>query len=245
MLSAGRHTISYRDHGFVGFDRAIVLDVETTGLDPNSDRIVSVACLRGSMAEFATKGSTYLDRFEAHLNPGIPIPPEATRVHGIQDRDVIGREAFADIAAQLREFVGALPLIGHNVAYDKAFLSAEFKRAGQKSLHRNKSYCTMKRLREHFGYSGESWSNMSLTEAAARCGLKERAGAHHSPMEDAMLALQLAGGLYQLDNGITSPSKQTRTQVPEAGPPSAPRKARTVVLVVIAVALALLLVLSL
>jgi DNA polymerase III subunit epsilon len=167
MHSAGRDTISYRDHGFVGFDRAVVVDVETTGLDPKTDRIVSIACLRGSMMEFATKGSTYLDRFEAHLNPGIPIPPEATRVHGIEDSDVIDRESFADIAVQLREFVGTLPLIGHNVAYDKAFLSEELNRAGQKSLHHNKSYCTMMRLREHFGYSADSWTNMSLTEAAA------------------------------------------------------------------------------
>jgi DNA polymerase III epsilon subunit-like protein len=63
---------SYRDHGFTGFTRAVVVDVETTGLDPKSDRIVAVTCLRGSIEEFATEGSTHLDLFEARLNPGIP-----------------------------------------------------------------------------------------------------------------------------------------------------------------------------
>jgi DNA polymerase III epsilon subunit-like protein len=238
MPSAGRHIPSYRDHGFIGFDRAVVLDVETTGLDARNDRIVCIACFRGSIAELATKGSTHLDRFEARLNPGIPIPPAATRVHGIKDSDVMGDETFADIAAQLREFIGSLPLIGHNVSYDKAFLSEEFRRAGQKSLHGNKSYCTMKRLREHFGYSADSWSNMSLADAAARFGLGCRIGAYHSAAEDAMLALQLAGGLYQLDNDLLPPSGRTHKQAERVRPPNAPRSRRTLVLVAVALVLA-------
>jgi DNA polymerase III epsilon subunit-like protein len=100
---------SYRDYGFTGFDNAVVVDVETTGLDPKKDRIVSIACLRGSIAELATTGYTHLDQFTARLNPGIPIPREATRVHGIEDRDVAAEETFADIALQLREFIGELP----------------------------------------------------------------------------------------------------------------------------------------
>lgn len=211
---------SYRDYGFVGFDDAVVVDVETTGLDPELDRIICITCLKGSIAEFAKEGRTHLEYFKARLNPGIPIPYEASRVHGIKDDDVRGEERFADIAAQLRAFIGPLPLIGHNITFDKAFLSAEFKRSGQKSLHRNRSYCTMKRLREHFGYSGEAWQNISLEQAASHFGLKGRTEAHHDATEDAMLALQLAGGLYQLDNGLLPARRKHRQIESEVAPSS-------------------------
>jgi DNA polymerase III epsilon subunit family exonuclease len=224
---------TYRDYGFTGFDKAVVVDVETTGLDPRKDRIVSIACLRGSIAELATTGSTRLDQFTARLNPGIPIPREATRVHGIKDRDIAAEDTFADIAIQLRQFIAELPLIGHNVSYDKAFLSNEFKRAGQRSLHRNKSYCTMKRLREHFGYSEDSWRNMSLNEAACRFGLKRLTEARHDATEDAMLALQLAGGLYQLDNGLASARGRTHEHPGWARPPSMARARTNLILLIV------------
>jgi DNA polymerase III epsilon subunit-like protein len=230
---------TYRDHGFTGFDKAVVVDVETTGLDPKSDRIVAVACLRGSIAEFATKGFTHLDQFTARLDPGIPIPPEATRAHGIKDSDVTGQESFGDIAAQLRDFIGTLPLIAHNTSHDKAFLSEEFKRAGQKSLHQNKAYCTMKRLREHFGYSQEVWRNLSLAEAAAHFGLNNnRAGPYHDPLEDALLTLQLAGGLYQLDNGIPPRTTEASGHVPATRTPTTVWGGRQPVLLVVVAILA-------
>jgi DNA polymerase III epsilon subunit-like protein len=223
---------SYRDYGFTGFDKAVVLDIETTGLDARKDRIVSIACLRGNIADLATEGSTHLDQFMARLNPGVPIPRAATRVHGINDCDVAAEETFADIAIQLREFIGELPLIGHNISYDKSFLSHEFNRSGQKSLQRNKSYCTMKRLREHYGYLSGSWRNMSLDEAAGHFGLK-RQGKTHDAMEDAMLALQLAGGLYELDNGLLPLHGQTHQHL--QAPPARPRcaKANVVLMVII------------
>jgi DNA polymerase III epsilon subunit family exonuclease len=236
---------SYRDHGFTGFDRAVVVDVETTGFDPKNDRIVAIACLRGSIAELAIKGVTHLDQFSARLNPGIPIPPEATRVHGIKDSDVTGQESFGDIAAQLREFIGTLPLIGHNVSYDKAFLSEEFKRAGQSSLHRNRVYCTMKRLKEHFGYSEDVWRNMSLSEAAAHFGLEGRAGPYHDPTEDAFLTLQLAGGLYQLDNGIPPPSRRTYEGVAPERSTALPRNLVLVIVLLVLATVLLLFYLSL
>jgi DNA polymerase III epsilon subunit-like protein len=106
------------DHSFTGFDRAVV-DVETTGTDPKSDRVLRIACLRGSIADLATKGSTHLDQFTARL---IPIPPKASRFHGISEYHITGNKTFGDIATPLREFIGNLPLVGHNVSFDKAFL---------------------------------------------------------------------------------------------------------------------------
>ena len=187
------------DHSFTEFDRAVVVDVETTGSDPKDDRVLRIACLRGSIAGFATKGSTHLDQFTARLNPGIPIPPEASRLDGIKDYHVTGNTTFGDIAATLKEFIGDLPLIGHNVSYDKAFLSEEFNRAGQNSCHHNKAYCTMKRLRDHFGYMEDAWYT-SLAESAAYFGFKKRVWSYRCPTQNAVLALHVAGGLYRLDN---------------------------------------------
>jgi DNA polymerase III epsilon subunit-like protein len=190
---------AYRDHSFTGFTRAVVVDVETTGIDTKSDRIVAIRCLRGNIEELATRGFTDLDVFKARFNPGLPILPVATHGHGIKDLDVAEKGTFAAIAAELREFIGPLPLIGHHVSYHKAFLTEEFSRAEQQPLDQNNSYCLMKRLRDHFGYSA---GYLSLAEACERFGLEGRAELHRHAAEDAERALQLAGCLYQLDNNL-------------------------------------------
>jgi DNA polymerase III epsilon subunit-like protein len=221
---------SYRDHAFTGFTRATLVDVETTGIDPKSDRIVAIRCLRGSIEELATKGSTNLDLFKARFNPGMPTLPEATRGDGIKDSDVAEEGTFAAIAAELREFIGPLPLIGHHVSYDKAFLTEEFRRAGQQSLDQNKSYCIMKRLRDHFGYSA---GYMSLAEACERFGLDGSPGAHPVAAEATVLALKLAGRLYQLDNDLPPTTTRAPGHSAGAGAPIAAWGGTTFVLVVV------------
>jgi DNA polymerase III epsilon subunit-like protein len=208
------------DHSFTEFDGAVVVDLETTGCDPKNDRVLRIACLRGSIADFATRGFTHLDQFTARLNPGIPIPTGASRLRGINGYQITGNKTFADIAAALREFIGALPLIGHNVRFDEAFLSEEFNRAGQNSLHHNKAYCTMKRLRDHFGYMEDAWY-LSLAEAAAYFGFKKGVWHYRCATQNALLALQVAGGLYRLDNRIPPPNSRSQEHVAAAPPPGA------------------------
>ena len=121
--------------------RVAVIDVETTGVDPKSDRVISVAIFQ---TQFDPQGDELRgDTMTTVVNPGVPIPREASRVNGFRDRDVTDRPTFADEADELREFIGDRELVGHNVSFDKRFLSAEFKRAGVKTLHRNRSHCTM------------------------------------------------------------------------------------------------------
>jgi len=96
----------------------------------------------------------------------------------------------------------------------------------------------MKRLREHFGFSQDVWRNMSLADAAAHFGLKKRAGPYHDAFEDAMLALQLAGGLYQLDNGIPPTMTQAPGHVSERRPPITSEGRRNPVLLVVVAILA-------
>ena len=101
----------------------VVFDLETTGADRLTDRIVEIAALRfGPAGEVAT--------FESRVNPGVRIPRESTRIHGISDADVAGAPAFLEIAGRVLEFFADADLAGYNVrAFDVPVLLREFELA--------------------------------------------------------------------------------------------------------------------
>lgn len=100
------------------------LDLETTGLSPGSDRIVEIAVIRVSPGGDVTEK---VRRFD----PGMPIPPEATAVHGIEDADVAGKPPFAARARSLADQLDPCDLAGFNLRrFDLPMLLAEFRRAG-------------------------------------------------------------------------------------------------------------------
>src|SRR5688572_1545605 len=99
-------------------------DLETTGLNPRTDRIVELAVLRiapdGDLVERVRR-----------FNPGIPIPAEASKVHGITDEDVAAEPPFSARAKSLLELLEPCDLAGFNIRrFDLPMLLAEFKRAG-------------------------------------------------------------------------------------------------------------------
>jgi DNA polymerase III subunit epsilon len=99
-------------------------DLETTGTDPATDRIVEIAVLRldpdGGREARARR-----------LNPERPIPPDATAVHGIADADVAEAPAFRQIAKGLLDFLGEADLAGFNVSrFDVPLLDREFRDCG-------------------------------------------------------------------------------------------------------------------
>jgi DNA polymerase-3 subunit epsilon len=99
------------------------IDVETTGLNPYSDRIVELSILK--VHPDGTEG--YHSR---RINPGIPIPPEATAVHGITDEDVANEPKFGQYAKGIRNFLEGCDIAGFNViTFDLPFLKAELERA--------------------------------------------------------------------------------------------------------------------
>ena len=139
---------------------------------------------------------------DAVVNPQCRIPKESSRVHGITNKDVADKESFSDIAQEMRGFIGDLPIIAHNVSFDKSFLNAEFKRAGVKTLARNKSYCTMRRFQE-FNHGRRRGS--SLDDVVEVLGVEGRRQKAHDAIEDAKLAWQVAGLFYMMDNRIDIP----------------------------------------
>ncbi len=104
----------------------VFLDLETTGANPAVDRIVEISLIKvfpGGRRETLTQ----------RVNPGIPIPPEATSIHGISDADVADAPRFSEIAADLLRFIDAADLAGFNIQrFDLPVLLREFATAGQR-----------------------------------------------------------------------------------------------------------------
>ena len=100
----------------------VILDLETTGVNLATDRIVEFSALKvspGGAEEWLT----------LRLNPGIPISPEATRVHGISDADVANEPQFRDVARRIASFLEGSDLAGFNsMKFDIPILCEEFLR---------------------------------------------------------------------------------------------------------------------
>jgi DNA polymerase-3 subunit epsilon len=109
--------------------REIVLDTETTGLDPRGgDRIVEIACIE--LINHLPTGRS----FHCYVNPERPMASAAFDVHGLSDDFLAGHRVFADVAEEFLAFVGDSPLVIHNAEFDLGFLAAELERIGRPRL---------------------------------------------------------------------------------------------------------------
>ncbi len=96
----------------------VAIDLETTGLDVESDRVTEVGCVR-----FDERGP--IERFSSLVNPGKEIPYRIRVLTGIEQRDVEGAPIFGEITQRLRKFIGDRPVVGQNISFDVNFLAAE------------------------------------------------------------------------------------------------------------------------
>ncbi|UCH48570.1 MAG: DNA polymerase III subunit epsilon [Betaproteobacteria bacterium] len=109
--------------------RQIVLDTETTGLDPTlGHRIIEIAAI-----EMVNRQITGRD-YHCYVNPEREIDPGALEVHGISNEFLADKPRFADIAADFLEFIEGGELIIHNAPFDVAFLNAELEQAGRQPV---------------------------------------------------------------------------------------------------------------
>src|SRR5579872_565067 len=100
--------------------REIVLDTETTGLNPlGGDRIVEIGCIE--LINHIPSGR----HFHRYINPERSMPEEAFRVHGLSDEFLRDKPKYAAVAEEFAAFVGDAKLIIHNAAFDIGFLNAE------------------------------------------------------------------------------------------------------------------------
>jgi DNA polymerase-3 subunit epsilon len=99
-------------------------DTETTGLDTSTDRVVEFGAVTHQVGGEPTITHHYID-------PGVPIPEEASNVHGITGATVFGCPSFGEIAPTLERCLSMGALVGYNASvYDASILNAEFARAG-------------------------------------------------------------------------------------------------------------------
>jgi DNA polymerase-3 subunit epsilon len=102
----------------------VFFDLETTGIDIDNDRIVQIALIREEPD--GTRRT-----FETLVNPGRPIPPAATAVHGISDADVADARSFAQIRGEVEAMLQGVDLAGYNsIRFDAPLLQGELRRAG-------------------------------------------------------------------------------------------------------------------
>ena len=101
-----------------------VIDLETTGKTPGLDRIIEVGILKVSPDGRELP-------FQTRVNPEMRIPPEASDIHGIADKDVRDKPTFRKIAPQISRFIEGCDLAGYNLSnFDLPMLNAEFERVG-------------------------------------------------------------------------------------------------------------------
>lgn len=206
------------DASFAGLSEIAVVDVETTGFSPVTDRVVAVAVIRADLSSLVAaevSGGTELDvsceTLDLLVDPGRSIPAEASVVHGIRDEDVRGRRSFAQVAGSLRDFVGDRLLIAHNASFDRRFLEAEFGRAGMAgALCDNDWRCTMRRFQRE---RRPAHVRTNLAAAAAWLGVRGRSGRLHAALEDARITFEIACVFYLRDAGLRQRRKPAVLEV--------------------------------
>lgn len=125
--------------------RQIVLDTETTGLDPKSGhRIIEIGCV-----EVVDKMKTDKS-FHAYINPQRKVPNEAFRVHGISTEFLLNKPLFSDIAGEFCEFISDSDLIIHNATFDMKFINHELGLIDAKEIVKNNIIDTLSLARRKF-----------------------------------------------------------------------------------------------
>jgi DNA polymerase III epsilon subunit family exonuclease len=137
----------------------VAIDLETTGLDPARDAIVELAAIHFAGGR---PGRVYLTR----IDPGGPIRPESSRVHGITDDMVAGAPPIRDALVGLEQVCAGHVLVGHGVGFDLAILGRE-RRANALAPMTNPTLDTMLLA----GALHPDWVRQSLDEIAARVGI--------------------------------------------------------------------------
>jgi DNA polymerase-3 subunit epsilon len=98
----------------------VAFDLETTGTKPSADMIIEVGAV-------LFDGATPVKGFGSLVDPGIPIPLDASAVNGISDEMVRGKPQIAGVLADFAEFCGDLPLVAHNAPFDFKFMLEDVK----------------------------------------------------------------------------------------------------------------------
>jgi DNA polymerase-3 subunit epsilon len=161
--------------------REIVLDTETTGLDPGQGhRLVELGCIE--LLNRIPTGST----FHAFLNPDRDVPAEAFAIHGLSTEFLMGHKRFIDIADEFLAFIGDAPLVIHNASFDHTFLCAELKRAERVLIARERLVDTLLLARRKHPAGPNR-----LDDLCARYGIDNSRRTKHGALLDAEILAEV------------------------------------------------------
>ncbi len=168
--------------------REIVMDTETTGLDPaNGDRIVEIGALE--IVNLVPTGRVY----HQYINPRIAMPAEAQAIHGISDDDLADKPFFEDVGQAFLDFIEGGTLVIHNAPFDIKFLNAELDRIGLKTLSLPDVVDTLQIARTRF-----PGAQNSLDGLCRRFGVDTSKRVKHGALLDSEILadvyLELCGG---------------------------------------------------
>lgn len=175
--------------------REVVLDTETTGLEPDQGhRIVEIGAVE--LLHHVPTGNT----FHVYINPERDMPVEAERVHGLSAAFLADKPTFAEIVDDFLAFIGEDPLVIHNAWFDLRFINAELARLGRPPIPSSRAVDTLQLAQQK--YPGQP---NSLDALCRRFGVDASARTLHGALLDAKLLaevyLHLIGG-RQADLGL-------------------------------------------
>jgi DNA polymerase-3 subunit epsilon len=175
--------------------RQIVLDTETTGLNPRSgDRIIEIGCV-----ELLNRRLTG-NNFHSYVNPGRDSEEGALAVHGLTTEFLSDKPKFAEIANELRDYVNGAEIIIHNAPFDLAFLDAEFSRLGFPRFIEHVAKVTDTLVQAKEMYPGK---RNSLDALCDRYGISNSHRALHGALLDAELLAEVYLAMTRGQNSLT------------------------------------------
>ena len=168
--------------------REIVLDTETTGLDPqDGHRIVEIGAVE--LHNHVPTGNVY----HQYINPLIIMPDQAFAIHGLSDEFLSDKPKFSEIAKEFLDFIGSAKLVIHNAAFDIKFINAELKRIDKKEITFDRATDTLAIARKKF-----PGSPASLDSLCRRFKIDNSARVVHGALLDSQILaevyLELVGG---------------------------------------------------
>jgi DNA polymerase III subunit epsilon len=161
--------------------REIVLDTETTGLDPlRGDRLVEIGCVE--IFNRMPTGQT----FHRYINPERDMPREAYEVHGLSSEFLADKPVFSAVADEFLAFVGDAPLVIHNASFDIGFINAELEKVARAPVPRERLVDTLLLARrKHPGVSNR------LDDLCSRYAIDNSRRTKHGALLDAELLAEV------------------------------------------------------
>jgi DNA polymerase-3 subunit epsilon len=161
--------------------REIVLDTETTGLDPlRGDRLVEIGCVE--IFNRMPTGQTY----HVYINPERDMPKEAFDVHGLSSEFLADKPLFSAVVEGFLEFIGEAPLVIHNASFDISFINAELERIKRPVISRDRLVDTLLLARrKHPGVSNR------LDDLCSRYAIDNSRRTKHGALLDSELLAEV------------------------------------------------------